>query len=158
MQNLGNRLEIDFSTSESEERLSEFFIQYGILGMLEAVDYENIDHISLLWGGNGRFTLWQHRNGTGDRSVSLYVDLNDTIQRRFCRSGWTENELILLGAQINSFRNLSAKVFGSYQLSNTVSPKWHATSHLADLMKRIESFEYLDSGTFESSHKHFKCL
>lgn len=72
---------------------------------------------------NGRFTLWQHRSRTRNSSICVVTDLNSTIQRRFSSSIWTANELIRLDAQINSFGNRSANVFGRHQSSNIRTTK-----------------------------------
>lgn len=96
-----------------EEGSAGFFVKSVILGILEAADYLKIDHVSLFFG-EIIFSLCGNTEIAPVTEVLIsYVNLNNTIRRRFCSSGWTENILKLLDVQSNSFKNILVKVLVS---------------------------------------------
>lgn len=110
------------------------------LGVLEAAGYKNIAHILYVLY-HILFIVDSLCNNIEVAPVTqvfvLYVNPNKTLWRSFCSSSRKENELILLDTQIISFRNISAKVFESYQTSNMSTSKWYAFYYLTDSFRQI---------------------
>lgn len=74
---------------------------------------------------------------------SSYVDLNSCIRSHVSNRPWTENELLSLEIQINSFRNGAKKRFGPYQALNMGTLAWHVVPHLVDVFTKWEALTTL---------------
>lgn len=65
-------------------------------------------------------------------------------------------EHVLLKRQIREFTNAAHKNLDSYNVSELMTLKCHALSHLVDALRQDGSLKYLNAGVFKSSHKFFK--
>lgn len=113
-------------------RLSGFFTDNGILGMLEATGYEGVDNVSPFLA-----RLWTHYACVSESDTvhvtevfSKYTVLKNFIRRRLVSPGWTKCELNEPESRINDFRTVAVKVSEPYQAVCTGVSKWPYLSYL----------------------------
>lgn len=105
---------IDFSKDEGGGSLSSLFTDSGILRMLQAVDYGNIDQVPPFFGEIVDTLCRSSETAPITAVFCSYVDLNYCIRRLFSNLGWIVNELMALELLSNNFRTIPEKMFGPY--------------------------------------------
>lgn len=117
-QTLAYGLRLYFSKADFAGKLSGIFTEIGILGTMEAADYENVDQVSPFFGETIDTICGNSELGPVTSIFTQYVDFKNNVRRRFCCPGWTKDELDSLGFQINAFQKSAVDIFGTYQVSS----------------------------------------
>lgn len=114
---MSNGIRLDFSKEEIGGILSGLFTETGILGMLKAKVYENIDLVSPFFREIADVRCGNSKCAPIADVFTRYTDLIQTIRKQNDRPGWIEHELLDLQRQIDLFENRAKTVFGLYQPS-----------------------------------------
>lgn len=149
----GYGLHVDFSSGESGLRLSGFFTEHGIVGMLEAKDYDVMDMVSPFIGAIIDRCCGLVDVATVTSSFTQYVDLVSFIFRRNMVPGWTNLCLQSLDQEVQDFKHSTFDAFSMYQSSRMGTSKWHFLDHLVGDLRDMGGIEYLSCGQYEYSHR-----
>lgn len=152
----GYGLQVDFSKGETSGRLSGFFTEDGVIGMLQAKHFDTVDMVAPFLGAIVDMCCGSEEKTPVTKTYVAYTDLSDFIFRRRLHPSWDEEELGTLGEKINSFKTLARDTFGVYQASNMGTSKWHALEHLVGNLRDLGGIQYMHGGLYEQSHKNFK--
>lgn len=149
-------LRICFSKKEVHHRVSRFFTKTGILGMLEAADYKQIDLLSPFVEEIVDVCYRNSKTAPVPGRSTLYVDLLNKIFQKIEYSGRIEEKLLNLQGQIKNSREIAKRVFEVYRASNMETSNLHTLSHFMETLRQVGSMAYVDAGIFESSQAPFK--
>lgn len=111
-------LNIYHSDRESVNKLSGFHTETGLLGMLEATNFNSIDTVSSFSGATANHTCGNGKNAPKTKAFTRYIDNLQTIYKRGLRIGWTEPEPRSLSKSIQNFKGHAQSVFEPYQASS----------------------------------------
>lgn len=152
----GYGIHCDYSKGECGGRLNGFFTETGIVGMLEAKEYDSVDMVSPFLGAIIDACCGLTDTADVTQSYTDYADLVDFIYRRNDCPGWTEEELSNLSSKIAAFKLRARSTFARYQPSSMGTVKWHLMDHIVADLRAVGGVEYLHGGIYEESHKLFK--
>lgn len=152
----GYGLHVDFSKGETAGRLSGFFTETGVVGMLEAQNFDTLDMVAPFLGAVVDTCCGTEEKAPVTNTYVAYSELLDFIYRRRTYPSWNEAELGVLITMIGSFKTIARDTFGKYQASNMGTSKWHALEHVVDNLRDLGGIQYMHGGLYEQSHKNFK--
>ena len=116
----GYDLHVDFSKGFTGERLSDLFMDDGLIGMLEAADIKTVDMLSPFLGALIDTYCGEFDKAPVTTVFTQYVDLVDVVYRRNQVPGWSELELPDLSGGIASYQQLSGASWSYLELSAVV--------------------------------------
>lgn len=100
-------MHVDYSQGIIGGRLSGFFLDTGVIGMLEASDYDNMDMVSTFIAALIDTCCGTSEDAPVTESFTQYVDLNELISSRATVPGWIEEDFEKLTKLISSFKSVA---------------------------------------------------
>lgn len=127
-----------------------FFNGTGIIGILEALDDEELDmasyFISVIITRLCRLNC-----GSTAMKFTPYVDLLSSVHRRRMRPECTERDLQTLSKNMDDFKGETCRVLASYQPSGLVNMKFNFFKHLTEDLGLVESIECFHTGLYKAN-------
>lgn len=157
-QTLKSDLRLEFSKGDGGGRLSGLLTKDGILRMMEAADYENIDQVFRSFGEIVDIICGNSESGPVTSVFSQYVNLRTIFADDIVDHDELRKSLIVIVYKLMNFKKTAIVIFGPYQTFNMGTSKWHTLSHFVDSSSQMDGNEYADQCNFEIAHKNFKML
>lgn len=146
-------LYIDFSKGGETDKLNGLFKETGVMGMLDAEDYDKIYMVSSFMGAIvNRLCGLDHTPITP--SYVPNVEVNYAIHLYGRRPGRRREELEELCKMIKKSNEFVLPLFAQYQASELQNCKRNSLTDRVDNIEDVGSIEVLHSGKHESAHKH----
>ena len=153
---VGYGIVVDFSKGKHEGRLSGLFSDNGLIGMLEASDYKDIENVSPFLGAIVDRCCGEVKEAPVTRTLTMFNDIIQQLYERNHNIGWTDEKLEKLSNDIRLFKKQGRKTFENYQSSKMGFPKWHLLDHIVEDLKRVGNISFLEADFYEMEHKSFK--
>ena len=145
-------LRVDYSVSTKSWRYNGIFLEDGLVGLLQAKDFQSLDMVFPIVGGFIDRCCGEVSDCPNTRVFTKYSDVLNFVFRRRLKLGWVEEELEELDEMIRDFKSTAVEVFGPYQKSNMGTLKFHLLDHLVEDLGRFPNIEVLNAGIYEYSH------
>lgn len=128
----------------------------GVIGMLGASDYDNMDMISPFIGALIDTCCGTTEEAPDTESFTQYLDLTDFIYSRSAVTGWIQEEFKKLTKLISSLKSVARNTFTEYPPSGMGTCKWNYLEHILKRLRELGGLEHLHGGLYEMSHEIFK--
>lgn len=149
-------LRVAFGSAEKGRRYNGFFKSDGIVGMLEAKDFQALDMVFPFIGAYIDRCCGEVETSPTTRIFTMYSEILMMVYRRRMKPGWTEQDLKKLKEKIVRFKKEAVELYESYQASGMGTLKFHLLDHLVDDLRRMGGIHTLDAGLYEHSHARVK--
>jgi len=147
---------VDFSSKGKGLKDNGLFKTDGLMGMLEAKDYRNVDQVSPFIGAFFDQCCGEIEDAPVTKVFTKYVDILRKSHRHGEDPAWTEKEVCELERRIKEFKEVAVRVFADYQPSGMGTLKFHLLDHIGDDIRRMGGLQFGDAGLYEHSHVYFK--
>lgn len=136
--------------------LNGLFNEKGIIGVLEASDYKQVDKVLPFLEVIVDYMCGLNIIASTSNVFASYVDLANTFYERCESLKCKENDFIQLREQVCNFIDIVVANLGPYQTSSARASKFHILNYVIQDLRDMRGIAYIQSGQYKKTHKIFK--